>query len=178
MRKLIIFFVFSINSLSAQPYYTPLRAAVGVEAFGTAPQRQVCTEVMFGYKSRSFLALQAGLGLYNISDYTTYSISAALTYNFLLNRYRKKECQPHPGHNVLESYFEVGTSAFLFDKYVNVYFPPTDQQEQICPLALAGLRFHIVSTKWIYILKIRYTPSLVDSKVASVGGVAVGFGWR
>ena len=133
---------------------------------------------MFGYKPKSFWDLQAGLGLFNIRDYTTYSISTALTYNILLNPFRRKECWPHPGYNSFEAYLEGGAAIFVLDKYVNSYFAFNDQQKVITPLGLAGLRFHFISERWIYILKVRYTPSLIESKLASVAGVALGIGWR
>jgi hypothetical protein len=44
------------------------------------------------------------------------------------------------------------------------------------PLGLAGLRFHLVTGKLIYMLKVRYTPALKESRYASRAGVVLGFG--
>ncbi|MCF2444443.1 hypothetical protein L0657_10795 [Dyadobacter sp. CY345] len=164
-----------------QNRYTSVRAGVGVEAFGIAPQGQVYAEAFFGNLPRSFWNVQAGLGIIDGSDFLTYSFSGALTYSYLLNPYRRTQCNPVPGHNNFEAYLEAGVASFFCDTKFNesmFYVPKTGREPLFTPLGLAGLRFHFVSEKFIYILKARYTPALIESRYASVAGLAVGFGWR
>ena len=166
---------------NAQSLYTPMRAAAGVEVFGITPRGAVFAEALFGYKARSFWNIQAGLGLVNGSDFLTYSFSGALTYSYLLNPYRRTQCNPVPGYNGFEAYLEGGVASFFCDTRYNkniFYVSKKENEPLFTPLGLAGLRFHFVTEKLIYILKVRYTPSLVESRYASIGGLALGIGWR
>lgn len=181
MYKLFpVFFLLCCNSF-AQKLYTPLRAGVGLEAFGIAPKVQLYAEAFFGYKTRTFWDLQAGAGILNGSDHLTYSLSGALTYSYLLNPYRRTQCNPVPGFNGFETYLEGGVASFFSDTQLNESIPyvSKDGREPLFTLmVLAGLRFHFVTDKRIYILKVRYTPALIESRYASLAGVALGFGWR
>lgn len=180
MRRLIPFLLLILCFESkAQSLYTPVRAGVGVEAFGTAPKGQFYAEAMFDYKRRSFLDVQAGMGLISGSDFLTYTFSGALTYSCLLNPYRRGQCDPVPGYNRLEAYLEGGIALFFCDTEFNsnVVFISKDQKEPLfTPLGLAGLRFHLVTGKLIYILKVRYTPALIESRYASIAGLALDLG--
>ena len=61
----------------------------------------------------------------------------------------------------------------------SVFYVSKDGREPLfTPVGITGLRFHFVTEKRIYILKVRYTPALIESRYASVAGVALGFGWR
>lgn len=181
MNKLLpVFFLLCSNGF-AQNLYTPLRAGVGLEAFGIAPKAQLFTEIFFAYKARTFWDVQAGSGILNGSDYLTYTFSGALTYSYLLNPYRRTQCNPVPGFNGFEGYLEGGVASFFSDTKFNESIPyvSKDGREPLFTLlVLAGLRFHFVTDKRIYILKVRYTPALIESRYASVAGVALGFGWR
>jgi len=178
MYKYVLLFLFVSFHTSAQ-LYTPLRAAIGAEVFGISPQGQAFAEVFFHYRKRSFLDAQVGLGRVSQTDFFSISLSSALTYSFLLNPYRRKSCIPQPGHNKFETYLEGGLAAFYVDPYDNSqYYGNQNTQKFVTPLALVGLRFHIVNRKWIYILKVRCTPVLSENKLASKAGVAVALGWR
>lgn len=178
MNKYILFFLFISFPASAQ-FYTPVRAAIGAELFRISPQGQAFAEVFFNYKKRSFLNSQVGFGRVSQTDFFSISLSSALTYSFLLNPYRRKSCIPQPGYNKFETYLEGGLAAFYVDTYDNSqYIGNQYTQKLITPLALAGLRFHIVNRKWVYILKIRCTPALSENKLASKAGVAIALGWR
>lgn len=175
-----LFFLIFSNGFS-QRLYTPVRAGVGVEAFGIAPKGQVYAEAFFGYKPRSFWDVQAGMGLVGEHDFLTYSFSGALTYAYLLNPYRRTQCNPVPGYNSLEAYLEGGIASFFSDSkynYNSFYVSENGRDPLLTPLALAGLRFHLVTRKLIYILKVRYTPTLIESRYASTAGLALGFAWR
>ncbi|KAA0989805.1 hypothetical protein [Dyadobacter aurulentus] len=177
-QPLILLVLLSPPALS-QPFYTPIRAAIGAELGGVSPQFSVTASVATAYKKRSFVAIQAGLGWLDRAGFKSPSFSAAGTYCFLLNPYNKKACTPQPGYNSLEIYLEGGLAALLLDPYDNNRFVNDDLQHQFAtPLALGGVRFHLVSRKWIYILKIRFTPALVKSKYTSSAGLGVGIGWR
>jgi|GEM_PF-1777800 len=179
MIKIVAVFLFSTFHGFAQPYYTRLRAAVGGEALGIAPTGQVYSEASFAYRAKTFWNISTGLGAVQTGSFRSYTLSSALTYSSLLNPYMRRSCQPRPGYNSIESYFETGVATFFVDTYNgNQYFPDTDKQRLLTPLALAGLRIHFVSSKWIYILKLRYTPALLESKLASKGGIAFAIGWR
>ena len=175
----LLFFCFFKGN--AQSLYTPMRAAVGIEAFGITPKGAAFAEALFGYKPRSFWDVQTGLGLVSGSDFRTYSFSGALTYSYLLNPYRRTQCNPVPGYNSFEGYLEGGIASFFCDTRYNknsIYVSRKEKEPLFTPLGLVGLRFHFVTEKVIYILKIRYTPSLIESRYASMGGFALGFGWR
>lgn len=178
MYKCIFLLLLVTFSVSAQSY-TPLRAAIGAEIFGISPQGQAFAEVFFNYRQRSFLNIQAGLGRVSQTDFFSFSLSSALTYSYLLNPYRRKSCVPHPGYNSFETYLEGGLAAFYVDTYDNSQYMGNQYARRlITPLALAGLRFHFVTEKWIYIIKIRSTPALLENKLASRAGVAIALGWR
>ena len=177
-QSLILLTLLSFPSLS-QPFYTPIRAAIGGELGGVSPQFSVTANVATAYRKRSFLDIQAGLGWLDRAGFKSPSFSAAGTYCFLLNPYNKKACTPQPGYNFVEIYLEGGLAALLLDPYDNNRFVNDDLQHQFAtPLALGGLQFHLVSRKWIYRLKIRCTPALIKSKYASIAGLGVGIGWR
>jgi len=119
MYKLFpVFFLLCCNSI-AQKLYTPIRAGVGGEAFGIAPKAQLYVESYFGYKARSFWDIQAGMGIVDGSDFLTYSFSGALTYSYLLNPYRRTQCNPVPGHRRFETYLEGGIASFFSDTRFN-----------------------------------------------------------
>lgn len=181
MYKLFpVFFLLCCNSI-AQKLYTPIRAGVGVEAFGIAPKAQLYAESCFGYKARSFWDVQAGAGLLDAKGTLTYSFSGALTYSYLLNPHRRTQCNPVPGYNSFETYLEAGVASFFSDTRFNdpvFYISKDGRQPLFTPLILMGLRLHFVTDKRIYILKVRYTPALMESRYASMAGVALGFGWR
>jgi len=165
----------------AQNLYTPIRAGIGMEAFGTAPKAQLYAEALFGYKTRSFWSGQAGMGFLNAKRTLTYSFSGALTYDYLLNPYRRRSCNPAPGFNKIEVYLEAGPAMFFSDTKFNegvFYVSKYGREPLFTPLGLAGLRFHLVTGKLIYMLKVRYTPSLTESRYATMAGVVLGFGWR
>jgi hypothetical protein len=171
-------FLFLSFPASAQ-FYTPVRAAIGAEIFGTSPQVQAYAEALFNYRKKSFLSVQAGLGRVAKTDFFSFSLSSALTYSYLLNPYRRKSCVPQPGYNTFETYLEGGLASFYVDTYDNSHYMGNRYaQRLITPLALAGLRFHIVTGKWIYILKIRCTPAFSENKLASKAGVVLALGWR
>ena len=181
MNKLFpVFFLICCNSF-AQKLYTPVRAGVGLEAFGIAPKGQAYAEALFGYRAKSFWSVQAGMGLLYAKGSLAYSFSGALTYAYLLNPYRRTQCNPVPGYNSFEAYLEGGAASFFCDTKFNenLFFVPKEGREPLfTPLVLAGLRFHLVTGKRIYVLKVRYTPALIESRYASMAGAALGFGWR
>lgn len=181
MKKLfsVLFFI-SFNGF-AQKLYTPIRAGAGVEAFGTAPQGQLYAESLFSYKKRSFWSTQTGLGLLYVKRTLTYSVSGSLTYSYILNPYHRTQCNPVPRYNGFEAYLEGGVALFFSDTKFNeriFHISEYGREPLFTPLGLAGFRFHFVTDKLIYILKVRYTPTLIESRYASVAGVALGFGWR
>lgn len=181
MNKYLPLFCLLFSDGLAQQLYTPIRAGVGVEAFGTAPKGQVYAEALFGYKPRSFWGVQTGLGMIGDHDFLTYSFSGAITYAYLLNPYHRTQCNPMPGYNGLEAYVEAGLASFFCDTKFNdniFYISEKEREPLLTPLALAGLRFHLVTRKFIYILKVRYTPALIESRYASAAGLALGFAWR
>jgi hypothetical protein len=177
MPKYIFLFILFAFQVSAQPYYTRIRAAIGGEAFGSAPKGQIFAETLFGYRKKSFFDLQAGLGVVTAHDFFSYSLASSLTYSYILNPYRRKSCQPHPGYNSFESYLEAGLGSFYVDTY-DSYTGDLYKQRLLTPLALAGLRFHLISERWVYIVKLRYTPAILENKLSSIAGVALALGWR
>ena len=175
-KYIFLFVLFSFQAL-AQSDYTRIRAAVGAEAFGSAPQGQVLAETLFGYQKKSFFGWQAGLGMVSAHNFFSYSLASSLTYSYILNPYRRKVCRPHPGYNSFESYLEAGLGAFYVDAFDSYPGDPY-KQRLLTPLALAGLRFHLISERWVYIVKVRYTPALLENKLSSVAGVALALGWK
>ena len=179
MIKIVTVFLFSTLSCFAQPYYTRLRAAVGGEALGIAPTGQVSSEASFAYRAKTFWNISTGVGAVKSATFRSPTLSSALTYAYLLNPYFRTSCQPHPSYNSIECYMETGVAAFFVDTYSgNQYFPDSEKQRLMTPLGLVGFRIHCVSSKLIYILKARYTPALLESKLASKAGIAFAVGWR
>lgn len=176
-RYLLILF-FCAQYAAAQPYYTRVRGAFGADAFGIAPKGAVTAEAAFGYLKKSFWNIQAGLGAITRSDFRSPAGSLALTHCAILNPYKRKSCIPQPGHYLIESYFEAGLGGFIIDRYDSAVYFGGNKQRLLTPSGVAGFRFHIVSGKWIYMLKLRYTPSLLPNVLASHAGVGVGIGWR
>lgn len=177
LRYFLILFLYS-QYAAAQPYYTHVRGTFGVELFGITPKGAVTAEAAFGYLRKSFWNVQAGLGAVNKGNFRSPTFSAALTHCVILNSYKRNSCVPQPGNYLIESYFEFGLGGFAVDRYDNGLFSGTNKQRLLTPSGLAGFRFHILTSKWIYILKLRYTPPLLHNVLASHAGVGVGIGWR
>ncbi len=176
-RYLLILF-FCSQYATAQPYYTRMRGAFGADAYGIAPRAAITAEAAFGYLKKSFWNVQGGVGAITSARFRSPTVLAALTHCFVLNPYKRRSCIPQPGNYLVESYFEAGIGGFLVDRYDNGLYYNPDKQRLLTPSGMAGFRFHIVSRKWIYMLKLCYTPPLLPNALASHGGVGVGVGWR
>ncbi|GGB79203.1 hypothetical protein [Dyadobacter sediminis] len=176
--KYFFILLFFSQLTAAQPYYTRIRGAVGAEWLGITPKGAVTAEAAFGYLRKSFWNIQAGLGAVNKKTFRSPSLSGALTHCFVLNPYKRKSCVPQPGNYLIESYLEAGLGGFAVDRYDNDIRSGNSKQRLLTPSALAGLRFHLVTGKWIYILKLRYTPPLLPNLLASHAGIGLGLGWR
>ncbi|KAA6439006.1 hypothetical protein FEM33_12000 [Dyadobacter flavalbus] len=170
--------IFCAQTAAAQPCYTRVRGAFGAELFGITPKGAAIAEAAFGYFKRSFWNVQAGLGAVNKNTFRSPTLSGALTHCFVLNPYKRKSCVLHPGHYLIESYFEAGLGGFAVDRYDNDLYAGTSKQRLFTPSALAGFRLHVVTGKWIYILKLRYTPPLLANLFASYAGLGLGLAWR
>ncbi|MCE7067073.1 hypothetical protein [Dyadobacter sp. CY326] len=177
LRYFLIVFFCSQHAV-AQPYYTRLRGALGVELYGITPKGAVTAEAAFGYLKKSFWVVQAGLGAVNKKDFRSPTLSAALTHCFILNAYKRNSCFPQPGNYLIESYLETGIGGLAVDRYDNGIYSGNDNHRLLTPSGLVGFRFNMLTKRWIYILKIRYTPSLMPNNLASNVGVGVGLGWR
>lgn len=162
----------------AQPYYTPVRGAFGAAFYGISPRVAATAEASFGYFDKSHWNVLAGIGAINRSDFRSPAVSAALTHCFILNPYHRKQCVPQPGHFLIESYLEGGLGAFLVDRYDAAVLYGNNKQRLLTPSAILGLRFNIVTAKWIYLFKISLTPPLLSNKLASRAGAGIALGWR
>ncbi|SKB81429.1 hypothetical protein [Dyadobacter psychrophilus] len=176
--KLLLIFVLSASLVAAQPNYTRIRGAFGVEIFGIAPKGAFTAEAAFGYGKKSFWNVQAGVGAVSEPDFRSPSFSAALTHCFILNPYRRKTCIPQPGHRNIETYFEAGLGSFFIDRYDRGLHSGANGQQLVTPAGMAGLRLDLVTERWIYILKLRYTPPLIANPLASLAGFGIAMGWR
>lgn len=176
-RYLLILF-FCSQYAGAQPYYTRVRGAFGLDIHGIAPKGSVTAEAAFGYLKKSFWNVSAGLGAVNRKDFRSPTVSAALTHCLILNPYRRKSCVPQPGNYLIEAYIEAGLGGFFVDRYDDALAFGTNKQRLVTPSGLAGFRFNIVTGKWIYTLKLRLTPPLLPNALASRAGVGIGIGWR
>jgi len=172
--KLLLISIFSGSLVVAQPHYTRIRGAFGAEIFGIAPKGAVTAEAAFGYGKNSFWNVQAGVGAVHERDFWSPSFSAALTHCFLLNPYRRKTCIPQPGHRNIETYLEAGLASLFID----LYDRSMHTQQLVTPLGTAGLRFNLVTDRWIYVLKVRYTPPLIANPLASHAGAGIAVAWR
>jgi hypothetical protein len=170
--------VFFPSFAAAQPYYTPVRGAFGGEFYGISPRGAASAEASFGYLKKSHWNVQAGLGAISRRDFRSPTLSAALTHCFILNPYKRKQCVPRPGNYLIESYLEGGLGGFLVDRYDNAVYYGSNKQRLLTPSGIMGLRFNVVTGKWIYIFKVRFTPPLLYNDLASRAGVGVAFGWR
>lgn len=176
-RYFLIVFICAQHA-AAQPYYTRVRGAFGIELFGMTPIGAATAEASFGYFKRSFWNVQAGLGAVNKMTFRSPALSGVLTHCFILNPYKRRSCNPHPGNRLIEICFEAGLGGFLVDRYDNGLYSGTNRQRLLTPSGLAGFRFNVVTDKWIYILKLRYTPPLLSNILASHAGLGIGLGWR
>jgi len=61
LKAAVILLLFS-QAVVAQPYYTRIRAALGIDFFWIAPSVAVSTHAAFAYKKKSFTNIHAGLG--------------------------------------------------------------------------------------------------------------------
>jgi len=169
--------IFLSNQLKAQPYYTKLRAAFSLEVLGFAPVAMFSSEVAFAYRSRSFWNAQAGLGFTGAYGALTPSVSSAVTHNFLLNPYHRSLCSPAPDYSGFESYLETGLALSIFDPYYGGLPRDLYKDTSFTPSALLGVRFHFVRERWIYILKLHFSP-ILDRKFEAWGGIGLGLGWH
>jgi hypothetical protein len=155
-----------------------MRGAFGVDLNGITPRGAITAEAAFGYLHKSFWNIQAGFGAINKRDFRSPALSAALTHCFIINAYRRNSCTPHPGNYFIESYFEAGLGGFMVDRYDVGIYSGFNKQRLLTPSGLVGFRFNILAKKWIYIFRLRYTPSLLPNVLASNIGFGVGVGWR
>ena len=177
LRYFLILFFYS-TVVVAQPYYTPVRGAFGTDLYGISPKFAVAAEAFFGYLKKSHWNMQAGLGAVTTSYFRSPTLSASLTHCLILNPYQRRQCFPQPGNYLIEGFLEAGLGGFLVDRYNNAVYYGKNTQRLVTPSGIVGLRFNIVSGKWIYIFKFRYTPTLLSSDLASRVGVGIAFGWR
>lgn len=154
-----------------------MRGAFGIDLYGVTPKGAVTAEAAFGYLKKSFWNVQAGLGAINKKDFRSPTFSSTITHCFILNAYKRNSCVPQPGNYLVETYFEAGLGSFIVDPYDNGVYSGMNKQRILTPSGLIGFRFNVPTKKWIYILKLRYTPSLVPNFLASHAGVAIGIGW-
>ena len=178
LLRFFVYLFFFPTLVVAQPYYTQVRGSIGSDVFGISPKIAVSAEASFGYLKKSHWNVQAGLGAITRWDFRSPTLSASLTHSFILNPYIRRQCIPQPGNNLIESYAEVGLGGFLVDRYDNTLYSGDNKQRLLTPSGLMGLRFNVVTGKWIYILKIRYSPPLLRNDLASSAGVGVALGWR
>jgi hypothetical protein len=89
LKPTFLLVMFACKALS-QPYYTPIRASIGAEAFGVSPKGQVYAEATFLNRKKSFCNVSAGFGAIWQADFKSYTFSSSLTYAYLLNPYRRK----------------------------------------------------------------------------------------
>ena len=176
--RLLLIFILCASCAAAQPYYTRIRGAFGAEIFGIAPKGAFVAEAAFGYTKRSFWDVQAGIGAVSQPEFRSPAFSAALTHCFILNPYKRNSCTPHPDHYAIETYLEAGIASFFVDRYDRGLHSGVNGQPALTPSGIAGLRFNLVTDRWIYILKIRYTPPLVSNPIASHAGVGLAMAWR
>lgn len=163
---------------SAQPYYTPVRGAIGAAVYGISPRGAATAEASFGYFKKSHWNVLAGIGAVTRPDFRSPTFSAALTHCFILNPYRRKQCVPEPGHYLIETYLEGGLGGFLVDRYDPAVFYGNNKQRLITPSGILGLRLNVVTAKWIYLFKIGLTPPLLPNDLASRLGAGIALGWR
>ncbi len=178
LPRYLLLALFCSNVAVAQPYYTPVRGAFGGDLYGIAPKAAISAEASFGYLKKSHWNVQAGLGAITRSDFRSPSLSVALTHCFILNPYKRRPCVPQPGNYLIESYLEAGVGSFVIDRYDNAVYSGTNKQRLITPSGIIGLRFNIVTGRWIYIFKLRYTPPLLPNSLASHAGIGLALGWR
>ncbi|MCF0052138.1 hypothetical protein LXM25_18875 [Dyadobacter sp. LJ53] len=176
--RLILLFILSTSLTAAQPNYTRIRGAFGAEMFGIAPKGAFTAEAAYGYSKISFWNIQAGIGAVAERGFRSPAFSAALTHCFILNPYKRRSCIPQPGYRNIETYFEAGLGSFFVDLYDRGLHGGTNGQRLITPAGIAGLRINLVTDRWIYILKLRYTPPLIANPLASYAGAGVALGWR
>jgi len=103
-------------------------------------------------------------------------LSGAITYNVLLNPYYRSLCRPYPAYHRVEGYLESGLALTAFDP-TYALIPDQLKEKSLFSLALIGLRFHYVGQKWIYMLKLRFTP-YIGREFSLWGGIGFGLGWR
>lgn len=178
LLRCLILLIILRSYASAQPYYTPVRGAFGGEFYGISPRIAATGEASFGYLKKSHWNLQAGLGAITRNDFRSPTLSGALMHCLILNPYRRSECIPEPGNHLIECYLEAGLGGFLIDRYDDAVLSGNNKQRLLTPSGVMGLRMHVVTGKWIYILKIRFTPPLLPNDLASQAGVGVALGWR
>ncbi|MCE6991503.1 hypothetical protein [Dyadobacter sp. CY323] len=177
LRYFSIFF-FCFQYAAAQPFYTRIRGGFGVDLYGITPRGAITAEAAFGYSNRSFWNVQAGLGAVSRANFRSPALSAALTHCVILNPYKRNPCFPQLRHYLIETYFEGGLGCFMVDRYDNGIYLGTNRQRLLTPSGIIGFRFNMLTGKWIYILRLRYTPHLLPNDLASYVGVGVGIGWR
>ena len=165
------------HGFSQRLKYTPLRAAFTLEGAGTGTTAMFSAETPFYYRPRTFMNLQAGIGVNgDPRKKMSESYSVGITYNLFLNPHRQTECSPFPGFRNLEYYLEAGVASTFEPGYGTVPNSRYEETGYNYP-GLLGVRFHFVNHRWIYILKLRYTP-LMNCGFASWGGVVLGLGWK
>ncbi|MCF0041196.1 hypothetical protein [Dyadobacter fanqingshengii] len=177
MRFLCIL-ILSASSVAAQPLYTRIRGAFGAEIFGIAPKCAFTAEAAFGYGKKTFWNVQAGVGAVSEPEFRSPAFSAAVTHCLILNPYKRKSCIPQPGYRNIETYFEAGLGSFFVDRYDRGLHSGANGQRFLTPAGIAGLRFALVTSRWIYILKLRYAPPLIANPLASHVGAGIAVGWR
>ena len=178
MLKLLGVLLVFVSALKAQPHYTKLRAGIGVEALGFAPVGMIFTDMPFSYRSKGFWNSQFGVGnTESNNSRLTFSMSGAVTYNWILNPYHRSLCSPAPAYNHFESYLETGFALGVFDPHHHALPEHLRSNSYFSPAGLLGVRIHYVTERWIYFLKARLTPFL-DRQPNIWGAAAIGWGWR
>lgn len=164
-----------IFPLKAQPLFTKLKAGYTLEMLGVGPGLTFSAEAPFSYRTQSFWNAQVGIGFSSNRNGLAPSLSGAVSHNFLLNPYYRSLCRPQPFYKRIEAYIESGVALSVFDP-TYALVPDSFSEKTLFPMGLLGMRFHFVGEKWLYMLKIRFSPVLGEA-ILPWGGIGLGMGW-
>lgn len=152
-------FIFSLlysnaYSQTFKSFQTRYNPGISLEFLGTSPLGGVNIEFMVLKRQKSFVNIQAGIGLISYPN-DTWSFPQVITYNYWLNQRnntRKKDCNPEKKERRAEYFVEAGIGNLIVPELLH-----GEQRDFI--IAVTGLRAHFpLSRKSVIFAKLRYIP--------------------
>ncbi|RFS14197.1 hypothetical protein [Emticicia sp. C21] len=152
--SIFLLLYFNAYSQTFKSFQTRYNFGVSLEFLGTSPLGSANIEFMALKRPKSFVNIQAGIGLISYAN-DTWSFPQVVTYNYWLNQRnntRRKDCNPEKKERRAEYFLEAGIGSLIVPELLH-------GEQRHFLIAVTGLRTHFpLSRKSVLFAKLRFIP--------------------